>query len=108
MNQEFLEVALIQMDSIYFYAYLGLTFLIALRLVLKSNSKYKLELLFLSFFLMSGSISDELTFALPGISFFEIQPDRFIFFLFSFFIFRNLAFPKEEIQLPTYDQYNIV
>ena len=100
MNSEFLEVALIEMDSIYFYAYLGMTFMIALRLVLKSNSKYKLELTFLSFFLMSGSISNELTFALPGISFFEIQPDRFLFFLFSFFIFRNLFFPRKDIQLP--------
>lgn len=100
MNEEFLAVALPEMDSIYFYAYLAVTFFIALRLVTKSTSPYKLELTFLSFFLMSGSISDILTFKIPGISFFEIQPDRFLFLLFSFFIFRNLVFPKENIQLP--------
>jgi O-antigen ligase len=100
MSSEFLEVALPEMDSIYFYGYLGLTFMIALWLVLKSQSKYKFELFFLSFFLMSGSISDMLTFKIPGVSFFEIQPDRFLFFLFGFFLMRNLLFPKQEIQLP--------
>jgi len=100
MNEEFLAVALPTMDSIYFYAYIGFTFILALRLVLKSNSPYKLELTFLAFFLMSGSISGILTFKIPGISFFEIQPDRFLFLLFSFFIFRNLVFPKKNIRLP--------
>jgi len=99
MNEEFLKVALPEMDSIYFYAYLIFTFTIALSLVLKSESKYKLELIFLSFFLMSGSISGALTFKIPGISFFEIQPDRFLFLLFSFFIFRNIFFPKAGIRL---------
>lgn len=100
MHQEFLEVALPEMDSIYFYAYLTIAFLIALWLVIKSQSKYKFELLFLSFFLLGGSISEMLTFSIPGISFFEIQPDRFLFFMFSFFVLKNLLFPKENIRLP--------
>ena len=99
MHSEFLEVELPTMDSMYFYAYLGLAFMISWRLVMKSQSKYKPELLFLSFFLVSGSINEILTFKIPGISFFEIQPDRFLFFMFLFFIFRNLLFPKKEIQL---------
>ncbi len=100
MDREFLEVELPEMDSIYFYAYLAMTFLIALRLILKSQSKYKTELFFLSFFLISGNISEYLTFSIPGVSFFEIQPDRFLFFLFSFFILKNLLFPKDSIKLP--------
>lgn len=100
MGQEFLPNTLPEMDSIYFYAFLGLIFFIALRLALKSQSKYKFELFFLAFFLMSGSISDLLTFKIPGVSFFEIQPDRFLFLLFSFFLLRNLLFQNKETPLP--------
>lgn len=100
MEQEFLEVALPEMDSIYFYAFLAITALTSLYLVLKSTSTFKVELFFLSFFLISGSVSEILTFKIPGISFFEIQPDRFLFFLFSFFIIKNLFFNKNGLQLP--------
>ncbi|MFT5764027.1 MAG: hypothetical protein ACI8X3_001453 [Saprospiraceae bacterium] len=41
-----------------------------------------------------------LTFKIPGVSFFEIQPDRFLFFLFAFFLARNLLFPNKDIRLP--------
>ncbi len=99
MNQEFLEVALPEMAGIYFNAFLLLAAIIAGALVYRSTSPFKLELFFLSFFILGCNIHERLTFAIPGVSFFEIQPDRFLFLLFSFFVFRHLVFPTKEVQL---------
>ncbi len=99
MEQEFLAVALPEMAGIYFNAFLLFVACIAGYLIYRSNTPFKLELFFLSFFLLGGNIHDKLTFALPGVSFFEIQPDRFLFLLFSFFLFRQLLFPRKDVAL---------
>lgn len=77
-------------DHTLFYIYLGIALVITLYLVIKGKTNYKVELFFLSFYLMTGNINNVLTFALPGVSFFEIQPDRFLFLLFSFFLLRRI------------------
>ncbi len=77
------------------YVYMLVIFLVALRLVYKSKSEYKFELLAIAFFLGSGGYSDLLKFKLPGISFFEIQPDRFLLLTFLFLLGRRLLFPPE-------------
>lgn len=73
-----------------FYAYFGLAAIVALYLVTKSKSVYKFELFFLAFYLLTGNINKLLTFSVPGVSFFEIQPDRFLFFILCFFIIRRM------------------
>jgi hypothetical protein len=80
-----------------------LYFLIALLLgaywVKNSGVKYKFEILILSFYLMTGNLNDLLTFAIPGVSFFEIQPDRFLFFMFLFFLVRRFYFSNEPFEV---------
>ena len=56
----------------HFYSYFALAAVTALYLVIKSDSKHKLELFFLSFYLLTGNINDILTIKIPGFSFFEI------------------------------------
>ena len=55
--------------------------------VFKGDVKYKFELIILCFFLMTNDINEFLTFKIPGIGFFEIQPERALFLTFSFLLF---------------------
>lgn len=81
------EFALV--DTIHFYIYLLFAGLIALFLVFRSSSSHKVEMLFISFYLLSGNLNNILTFKIPGITFFEIQPNRFIYLLLLFFLARK-------------------
>ncbi|QCX01663.1 O-antigen ligase family protein [Aggregatimonas sangjinii] len=78
----------------HFYLYFIFAAATALYLIRKSKSKYKWELFFICFYLLTGNINQLLTIKIPGISFFEIQPERFIFLLLSFFILRKSFFKK--------------
>ena len=87
LKMDGLDIALIN-------AYFVVAFFIAAYFVYKSQvEKNKFELLVVSYFLLTGEYNDLLTFSIPGISFFEIQPERFLLLVFSFFIFRSVAFP---------------
>lgn len=79
----------------YMFLYFALAFGVALYWVYTSQAKYKFELLVLCFFLMTNDINEFLTFKIPGMGFFEIQPARAVFLVFSFLLIRNLSFFKE-------------
>ena len=90
------EQELLKMDGLDFAlidAYFVVALLIALYFMYKSQAENKFELLVISFFLLTGEYATMLTFSIPGLSFFEIQPERFLLLTFGFFIFRSLAFP---------------
>ncbi|SDD92362.1 O-antigen ligase [Pricia antarctica] len=78
----------------HFYIYFVITAIIAFYLTVKSASKYKFVLFFISFFLLTGNLNDLLTIKIPGFSLFEIQPDRFLFVLLSFFIVGKTLFSR--------------
>ncbi len=78
------------------YVFLVLAAILTFGLLLQTQVKDKIEHFALGFFLMTGNFNDALTFKVPGVSFFEIQPDRFLFLLFSFYLFRKLFFSKEQ------------
>ena len=88
-----------EVNLLHFYVYFAIAAVIAFYLTIKSDSKYKFELFFLSFYLLTGNLNYLLTIAIPGFSLFEIQPIRFIFFLLSFFIIRKTLFSKEKLHL---------
>lgn len=81
-----------RLDLPLYYGYFVVAALLALWLVLRSGAKYKFEILLVSFYLMTGNINDYLTIKIPGFSFFELQPDRILLLVFSFLLFRRLAF----------------
>lgn len=90
------EQELLKMDGLdlaLIDAYFVVALLIALYFMYKSQAENKFELLVISFFLLTGEYATMLTFSIPGLSFFEIQPERFLLLTFGFFIFRSLAFP---------------
>ena len=62
--------------------------------MVKSTSRYKPELFFISFFLLTGNLNKLLTIKIPGFSLFEIQPVRFIFFLLCFLILRKILYER--------------
>lgn len=80
-----------------FYLYYAISFLISFYLIYKSNSENKIELFFLSFYLLTGNINRFLTIKIPGFSFFEIQPIRFLFLMCSFFLVRKILFSRTKI-----------
>ena len=81
----------------FFYLYFVVMFGVAFRMVYKSESKNKPEMMLAAFFLLTGNINQLLTFKIPGVSFFEIQPDRLLFLTFSFFIFRKVGLENQRI-----------
>lgn len=81
-----LDIALIN-------AYFVVALFIALYFTFKSQVEHKFELLVISFFLLTGEYASMLNFSIPGLSFFEIQPERFLLLTFGFFILRSMAFP---------------
>lgn len=84
-------------DVNYFYIYYILAAFIALYLILKGNTQHKAELFILAFYLLTGNSNDLLTFKIPGISFFEIQPLRLLFLVFSFFLLRKFLFDRKKV-----------
>ncbi|OWW27015.1 hypothetical protein B4Q04_04880 [Zobellia sp. OII3] len=84
----------------HFYIYFVIAGIIASYLTYKSESKYKLEGLLLSFYFLTGNINDLLTIKIPGFSFFEIQPLRLIYLLLLFFIVRKTWLSKEKLASP--------
>ena len=87
----------------HFYIYFIFAAIVALFLIIKSDSKYKIELFFLSFFLITGNLNELLTIKIPGFSFFEIQPERFLFLMLLFFIFRKSLLSRKKLRL-TFDR----
>ncbi len=83
----------------HFFIFFALAALASLYLVIKSKSRYKIEIFFLTFFLLTGNINSLLTLKIPGFSLFEIQPERFIFLLLSFFILRKTLLSRGKLQL---------
>ncbi len=79
----------------HFFIYFAVAALIAFFLTYRSKTKYKIELYFISFYLLTGNINELLTIKIPGISFFEIQPTRFIYLMLGFFILRKTFFSNE-------------
>jgi hypothetical protein len=71
------------------YGYLALALFLAVRFVSKEEIKHKFELAVFSFYLMTGNLNNVLKIKIPGISFFEIQPERLLFFLLLFFLLRR-------------------
>ena len=82
----------------HYYMYLAFAALISFILVLKSTSKYKIELFFLCFYLISGNINDLGVIVIPGFSLFEIQPKRFIYLMLLFFLIRKLVRSKGKFE----------
>jgi len=76
----------------YFFIYFAIAAVIAFYLVKKSKTKYRIELFFISFYLLTGNINELLTIKIPGISFFEIQPTRFVYLMLGVFIIRKTFF----------------
>ena len=74
----------------HFYIFFVVALALTIYLITKSKTKYKFELFFLSFFLITGNTNDILTIKIPGFSFFELQPERLLFFMLSFFIARKM------------------
>ena len=90
-----------EVHLVHFYIYFVISAVIAFYLTKKSNSRYKFEIFFLSFYLLTGNLNEILTIKIPGLSLFEIQPRRFLFLMFSFFLVRKLWFSREKIFLTT-------
>jgi len=82
---------------IFIYGYFVIALVLGLLWVRRSELRYKFEAFVLAFYLMTGNLNDLLTFAIPGVSFFEIQPDRFLFFMFSFLLVRRAFFSDEMV-----------
>lgn len=80
----------------HFYIYFVMAAIIAFLLVYRSQSKYKIELFFISFYLLTGSYNFLLILKIPGISFFDIQPLRFIYLMLLFLIVRKTFFSKQQ------------
>ncbi len=76
-------------NATWIYGYLVIAAAIAVILVYRHRSSCNLEMFYLAFFLLTGNINGVLTFSIPGIDFFEIQPDRFLFLLLGFLLLRK-------------------
>ncbi len=83
----------------HFYIYFAFAVIAAFYLTYKSNSKYKFELFFISFYFLTGNINELLTIKIPGFSFFEIQPIRFIYLLLAVFMIRKTMFSRKKLNL---------
>ncbi|MGB5419011.1 O-antigen ligase family protein [Algibacter sp.] len=83
----------------HFYVFFILAALASLYLVIKSKSRYKFEIFFLTFYLLTGNTNSLLTLKIPGFSLFEIQPERFLFFVFSYLILRKSLFAKTKFSI---------
>lgn len=77
-----------------FILYILLSGVYTFWLTMKSKTEGRLVTFLLAWFLMMGSYTMIVRLKLPGISFFEIQPDRFIFLLFSFILISTFLYAK--------------
>jgi len=87
------EVTLSGLNKILVYGYFAIALLIVVYLIYKSKVEYRFEVGAISFFLLTGEYNELLTFSLPGLAFFEIQPERFVLLVFAFFLMRRFLFP---------------
>lgn len=85
---------LANVQFLYFYIYLGIAALFSFFLVFRSESRYKTTLFFLCFYLLTGNLNDILTIRIPGFSFFEIQPVRFIYLFLLGLMLSKVFFSK--------------
>ncbi len=73
-----------------FYVYIGIMFIVAVLLVRSCETIYKFELFAVIFYILTGSYNELLAFKIPGLSFFEITPERFLLLTFlALFIRRS-------------------
>ena len=80
----------------HFFIYFAFAAVLALYLTIKSDSKYKYILFFISFYLLTGNYNDLLLIRIPGLSFFKIPPVRFIYLMLLGFIIKKTWFKKRE------------
>ncbi|TMM58226.1 O-antigen ligase family protein [Maribacter algarum] len=85
---------LAEINITHFYIYFVFALLVASYLIFKSNSKHKVELFFISFYLLTGNLNNLLILKIPGLSLFEIQPIRLIYLLLGFLLLRKTFFSK--------------
>jgi len=71
--------------------------ILALYLVIKSDSKYKIELFFISFYLLTGNYNDLLLIQIPGFNLFKIPPIRFLYLMLLLLIIRKNWYRKPTI-----------
>ncbi len=89
-----------------FYLYLFCMLLVATALTMRTKTAYPIELFIVCFFLLSGNLNELFTINIPGISFFEIQPERLLLIIFGILVARKLIFQKrfghdqKSLQLP--------
>ncbi len=81
----------------FIYGYFAIVLILGLLWVYRSDLKYKFEAFIIAFYLMTGNLNDLLTFAIPGVSAFEIQPDRFLLLMFSAFLVRRTFYSNEAV-----------
>lgn len=75
----------------YFFIYFVIAAIIAGYLTFKSNSKYKIELFFMSFYLLTGNVHNLLIIKIPG---FDLQPLRIVYLLLGLLLVRKMFFDK--------------
>jgi len=75
------------------YAYFAIALGIAIFLIIKANPKHPFELGVLLFYIITGNANELLTLDLGII---DIQPPRFLFLVFGWFLFRKIFYSKED------------
>lgn len=80
-----------EIDKTYIYIWWVIAILTAAYQINKHKVTHRLEVFLLAFFLLTGNLNEGLTFSIPGLSFFEIQPDRLLFFVLTFFLVRKIV-----------------
>jgi len=91
------EFAVTSGQLLQIYIFLVFGGIIALYMTITSTSAYKKEMFFISFFLITGNLNKLLTVKIPGFSFFEIQPIRFIYLMLLVLIIRKLWASKQKL-----------
>ncbi len=84
--------AILNISTTPFYIYMVIMLFVAYVMTKSSKTKYKFELFIIIYYILTGDYNELLTFSLPGISFMEIQPERFLFFTFLFLFARRIWF----------------
>ena len=90
-----------EVHFVHFYIYFVIAAIVVFYLTIKSNSRYKVLIFLLSFYLLTGNLNELLTIKIPGFSLFEFQLKRILFLMLSFFLVRRVFFSKEKIILTT-------
>ncbi|MCW5515671.1 O-antigen ligase family protein [Muriicola sp. Z0-33] len=90
-------------DVEYFLAYFIFAGILTSYLVFKSESKYKLEIFFIFFYLITGNINKLLTIKIPGFSLLEIQPLRIVYLLLFFLVIRKTILSRTPIKIKGYN-----